>query len=129
MGINPNSFRPEVQERKRRLMQHPEYASRNELYRKARGAKKVFIGRWNHEWALAGYPVGGPSFDEWMASPAGVALKRERAENAARDRKMQKAYAAWVAAGQKPEEYDKYTGHLRNLALEERMGWRNTTPQ
>lgn len=124
MGLNPNSFRPEVQERKQRLMRHPEYAARRELERKARGTKKVYVGRWNHEWAVAGYPVGGPSFDEWLASPAGVALQRERAESAARQRKMAKAYASWVAAGQKPEDYDKYTAHLRDLQLESAMGWR-----
>lgn len=97
--MRSNDFRPEVQERRRRIRSHPLYWPINDEIKKARGNKKERAKAWGHQWAMAGYPTEWPSFADWWNSPAANERKEHEAYMKKSNAEIKAAHADWVARG------------------------------
>lgn len=62
---NAHNSRPEIQARKLRDMNNPEFRRRRAMWTAARGKKRDEIANWNVAWNVAGRPADFPDFAVW----------------------------------------------------------------
>ena len=76
---NSRKQHPTLQARHAANLQNPEFVRRRDMYRKARGERKLAVKAWNHEWACAGRPDIFPDFSDWLQSENGRKFLARRA--------------------------------------------------